>query len=101
MAELLELAELAQHDREAEVQVGGRRVDAELGPQRGVAPELAAQVRLGDDVDGARGENVKLLVDAGPGHPHPLSALRAGPQRVASVPKGAAGYPGVERARPV
>ena len=32
--EVLELAELAQHDREAEVDVGRGRVDAELHPQR-------------------------------------------------------------------
>ena len=57
VAELLELAELAQHDREAEVDVGGGRVDAELGPQRAAGRELAAQIGLGDEIDraGARG----------------------------------------------
>ena len=34
---------------------------ARSGVSRG---ELAAQVRLGDDVDGAGGENAELLVDA-------------------------------------
>ena len=78
MAELLELAELAQHDREAEVQVGRRGVDPELGPQRGVAPELAAQVGLGDDVDGAGGEDAELLVDAGTWRGDATSGTRSG-----------------------
>ena len=39
VAELLELAELAQHDREAEVDVRCGRVDAELHPERRSAAE--------------------------------------------------------------
>ena len=64
MPEVLELAELAQHHREAEVDVGGRRVDPELHPQRRTTAELAAQVGLGDGVDRAGGEDPDLLVDA-------------------------------------
>ena len=45
VAEILEQAELAQHDREAEVDVGGGRVDPELDPQRAAAPELARAAR--------------------------------------------------------
>ena len=64
MAELLELAELAQHDREAEVDVGGGGVDPELRPQRAPGRELAAQVGLGDEVDRAGAEDAELFVDA-------------------------------------
>src|SRR5581483_7475593 len=65
VAELLELAQLAQDDREAEVDVGRGRVDAELHPEGHAAPELAAQVRLGDDVDRARGQDPELLPTSG------------------------------------
>ena len=65
VAELLELAELAQHDGEAEVDVGRGRVDAELGPQRAAGAELAAEVGLGDEVDGSGAEDAQLIVDGG------------------------------------
>ena len=42
VTELLELAQLAQHDREAEVDVGRRRVDAELDPQRAAGARACA-----------------------------------------------------------
>ena len=47
VAEVLELAQLAQHDGEPEMDVRGRRVDAELHPQRATGFELrvAAPVR--------------------------------------------------------
>ena len=64
MAQLLELAELAQHDREAEMDVGGGGVDPELGPQRTAGRELAAEVGLGDEVDRAGAEDADLFVDA-------------------------------------
>ena len=40
VAEVLELAELAQHDREAEVDVGGGGIDAQLDPERAPGPSL-------------------------------------------------------------
>ena len=40
VAEVLELAQLAQHDREPEMDVGRGRVDAELHPQRPAGLEL-------------------------------------------------------------
>ena len=61
--ELLELAELAQHDREPEVDVGRGGVDAELDPQRAPGAELAAEVGLGDEVDRAGADDAELLVD--------------------------------------
>ena len=58
VAEVLEQAQPAQHDREPEVDVGGGRVDAELHAQRRAALELLAQLGLGDDVDRARGQQL-------------------------------------------
>ena len=63
VTELLELAQLAQHDREAEVDVGRGRVDAELDPQRAAGAELAPEVGLGDEVDRAGAQDAELLVD--------------------------------------
>ena len=63
VAELLELAQLAQHDREPEVDVGRGRVDAELDPQRTAGAELAPEVGLGDEVDRAGAQDAQLLVD--------------------------------------
>ena len=65
VAELLELAQLAQHDGEAEVDVGRGGVDPELRPERPAGAELAAQVGLADEIDGARAEDAELLVDGG------------------------------------
>ena len=64
VAQLLELAELAEHDREPEVDVGGGGVDPELGPQRAAGRELAPEVGLGDEVDRAGAEDAELFVDA-------------------------------------
>ena len=75
MAELLELAQLAQHDREAEVDVGGGRVDPELDPERATGPELAAEVGLGDEVDGAGAQDAQLLVDGDGRHRHDPGTL--------------------------
>ena len=69
MAELLELAELAEHDREPEVDVGRRRVDAELGPQRAPGAELAPEVGLGDEIHRTGAQNAELLVDGDAGWP--------------------------------
>ena len=63
VAEVLEQPQPAQHHGEAEVEVGGGRVDAELDPQRAAGRELLAQLVVGDDVDGAGGEQLHLAVD--------------------------------------
>jgi hypothetical protein len=67
VAEVLELAELAEHDREAEVDVGRCRIDAELHPQgfagRDRPLDAAAQIGPGDDVDAPGRQDPHLLVD--------------------------------------
>ena len=57
MAEVLELTQLPQHDRETEVDVGGRGVDAQLDAQRCAPLELASQLAFTDDVDRTRGQD--------------------------------------------
>jgi hypothetical protein len=61
--EVLELTQLAERDSMSEMQVGGRRVDAELHSQPTTAAKLLGQ-RL-DRVDGgsAATDDVELLVD--------------------------------------
>jgi hypothetical protein len=51
MALLLELAQLLEDDRVAQVDVGGCRVDAELHPQRAVALQLLLEPPGGQHVD--------------------------------------------------
>ena len=63
VAEILEQAQPAQHHGEPEVDVGRRRVDAELDPQRLAAFELLAQLGRRDDVDRARGQQLELAID--------------------------------------
>jgi hypothetical protein len=53
---VLELAQLAEHDRVTEMDVGRRRVDAELDPQRPPLLELALELALRQDVDGVAEE---------------------------------------------
>jgi hypothetical protein len=58
---VLELAQLAEHDRVAEVDVGRGRVDPELDPQRPALrprrPELCRERTLGQAVDRAQFED--------------------------------------------
>ena len=61
---ILEAPEPAEHHREPEVDVGGGGVDAELDAQRRSPLELGPQLALGDEVDGARGQELELAVDA-------------------------------------
>jgi hypothetical protein len=51
VTEVLELPQLAQNDGMAEVDVGGRRVDAELRAQRTLQPELVLQRPGGEAFD--------------------------------------------------
>ena len=53
MAELLEIAQLLQHHRVSQVQIGSRRVESELHRERSAARELRAKLRLDDDLGGA------------------------------------------------
>ena len=63
MAQVLELAHLAQRHGVAEMEVGARGVDAELDVERRALLELLAQVGLGDDLGGARRDDAHLLID--------------------------------------
>ena len=51
MAPVLELAQLVEDDGVAEVDVGGRRVDPELDPQRTQRCELLGEHAVGQHVD--------------------------------------------------
>jgi hypothetical protein len=61
VARVLELPELAEHDRVAQVDVGRARVDAQLHAERSALLELLQQLLLGVDVDGAPEEVLQLL----------------------------------------
>jgi hypothetical protein len=51
MPEILKLAQLLEHHREAEVDVGGRWVDPQLDAQRSAQGELALEFSLREAVD--------------------------------------------------
>jgi len=53
MAQVLELAQLAQRDGMADMDVGRRGVDAQLHVQRRSAGELLLQQVLGNDLGGS------------------------------------------------
>ena len=63
MAEVLELAQLAQDDAMAQMEVGTRGVAAELQAQRDArfcrALELGHEFGLGHDLDGAAADGVE------------------------------------------
>jgi hypothetical protein len=61
--EVLERAQPAQHHGEAEMNIRGSWIDAELHAQRRAVLELRAQLGFGDDVDRVRGQQPELAVD--------------------------------------
>ena len=61
MAEVLELAHLAQRHGMAEVQVGGGGVDAELDVQRHALGELRLELLHRHDLHGSRGDDLQLF----------------------------------------
>ena len=62
MTDVLELAQLLEHDGEAEVDVGRRRVDPELDPQRTArARACASSSPVGQAVDGVARQPRRLL----------------------------------------
>ena len=69
VAEILELAELLEHDREAEVDVGRGRVDPELHAQWPAERQLALEAALGQAVDGVTGQPGRRLGRAVPAPP--------------------------------
>ena len=75
MAEVLELAQLLQHDGVAEVDVGRRRVEPELDPQlaalaRGGLRACARGRPPGSDVDGVAGQEGGVLGGGWPSRPN-------------------------------
>ena len=79
VARVLEGAQPAQDDREAEVDVRAGRVDPELDAQGAAERELALQLALREDVDGV-GEEVQADDSRRPGR-GPSLAARRGPSR--------------------
>ena len=63
VAQVLELAHLAQRHGMAQVQVGAGGVDAELDVEGLALLKLLAKVGLGNDLRGARGDDTHLLVN--------------------------------------
>ena len=61
MARALEIAQLLERDRMAQVQVGRRRIHPELDSQRPAVGELRRQLGMGDYFDGVAAELVGLL----------------------------------------
>ena len=62
MPQILELAQLAQGHRVAQMDIGGRRVDAELHVQRHAALELLQERRFGHDLRRTGFDNVQLFL---------------------------------------
>ena len=67
MAEVLQLPQLVELHRVAEVQVGPRRIESFLDAQRLAALELGGELRLDDQLVGATLEDGELVLDVG-GH---------------------------------
>ena len=61
VAKVLELAELAQRDGVADMDVGSRRIDTELDVEGFAALELLEQSAFRHDLRRARGDDVKLF----------------------------------------
>ena len=64
VAQVLELAQLAQHDRVPEVDVGCGGIDAELGAQRPPLGQLLLEPPLGERIDGIAGEEAGCVTRA-------------------------------------
>ena len=61
MAEVLELPQLSQRDRMADVQIRRRWIDAKLDGKRTTACKLVHEIALGDDVGGTALDDVQLI----------------------------------------
>jgi len=62
MPQILELAQLAQGHRMAQMDIGGCRIDAELHVQRHAALELLQERRFGHDLRRTGFDNVQLFL---------------------------------------
>jgi hypothetical protein len=71
VAEVLELAQLLEHDRVAEVDVGGGRVEAELRPQRPAFGQALLERTLREAVDRIASEVGRRAGGLGSGFCHP------------------------------
>ena len=63
VAEVLQLPQLVELDRVAQVEVGPRRIEALLDPQRLAARELRGELGLDQELVGAAAEDRQLLFD--------------------------------------
>ena len=61
VAGILELPELAQHDRVTEREIGPARVDPELHAERPAERQLLLETALRYDVDGAAAQNLQIV----------------------------------------
>ena len=94
VAEILQLPQLVELDRVAEVQVGPGRVEALLDPQRLAAGELRGELGLDQQLVGAAAEDRELVgdVDGHGGGAASFMADPGGPCRgVVPCPDGAEG----------
>ena len=84
VAAILEVAQLLQHDRVAEMQVRRRGIRAELDAQRFSALrralELANEIVLGDDLDRATPQDGQLFADRPHDAPSSTSRMRRIPR---------------------
>jgi hypothetical protein len=71
VAEVLELAQLLEHDRVAEVDVGGGRVEAELRPQRPAFGQALLQRALWEAIHRITCEMGRRAGGLGSGFCHP------------------------------
>ena len=61
MAEVLKLAQFAQHDGNAKVDVGRAGIDAELHPQRPALAQFGQEILFGDNLYRAAAEQIQLF----------------------------------------
>ena len=78
VAEILELAELLEDDREAEVDVGRGGVDAQLDAERPAELQLPLEPPVGQAIDGVPSEPGGLFTRPGAGRRRRREQLRRG-----------------------
>ena len=97
MTEVLQLSQLVELDRVAEVEVGPGRIEAFLDPQRLAAGELLRELGLDQELVGAAAEDRELVLDVD-GHGFGGAFFRTGVMSAEGVDDGVAAR-GVEGPR--